>query len=701
MPVWLFRSLQVLCFVVTVTLVYFLMPHAVRTDRYFEVGKPWGYDVLMAPMDFPIYKTEEQLAADRDSALRSLVPYYNVDASVMERQIAAFDASQPGINSRTRAFIDALLTDVYSRGVLPVDQMQQLKDWQVTAIEMVDADKVARKKNAAEVFTQKSAYDFVIKNIEGEWWIDADKAKGMGIDAFIKPNLTIDKTKTDHAVRQITDAVILTSGMVQQGERIIDRGEVVTPKTYQILVSLQRSTDGTLSFADADHWNVVGEILLVVICYVLLYVYFYMFRLRMLASLKSVLFMMLMSLGMVALLSLTVRNGLNEYLVPMAMLPIVVRVFFDSRTALFIHIVTVLVASQMVANPMQFILLQILAGMVAVSSLKDFNSRGQLARSAGFVFLVYVVAFTAVELSQGMKPVDINIGMYLIFFINAVAMMFAYVLIFVVEKLFGFLSGMTLVELSNINNSLLMEFSEKCPGTFQHVLQVSNLSVEVAKRIDANALLVRTGALYHDLGKMANPMYYTENQVSGFNPLSELPYEEAAQIIISHVTDGVRMAEHAGLPHPIVRFVASHHGTSKTRYFYNSYKNKFPDKEIDESLFTYPGPLPATKEEAILMMTDAVEAASRSLKTYDAESIDRMVEGVIDGQIADGQFKNAPLSFRDVEVAKSVFKDKLKNIYHNRISYPELKKKSEATSVGHGAEEAPIIDKIRKATQRR
>ncbi|MGM9805577.1 MAG: HD family phosphohydrolase [Candidatus Aphodosoma sp.] len=696
LPEWLSRLLQILCFFVTVALVYILMPHTGRVDRYFEIGKPWAYDLLMAPVDFPVYKTDERLAADRDSALAALVPYYELDTSVAEKQLLAFAGMYGHSNVTVYRLIAEQLAKVYEAGILPLEQMQQLQRWHSSSIEVVDAGNVACVYPADRLFTQKTAYDFIVNNLREAGVTDDRILDGYGIDAFVKPNLAIDVSKTEHAEREILSAVMLTSGMVQKGERIIDRGEVVTPRTYQILKSLQRTNEGSLSFSDNDYWNVAGDILIVVVLYMLLYVYFYIFRTKVLSSLKSVVFMMSLSLTMIALLSLVLRYGVSEYLVPFAMLPLVVRVFFDSRTALYIHIITVLVASQMVANPMEFINLQILAGMVAVASLKNFDSRGRLARSAAFVFLVYVISFTAIELSHGVKPADIDYWMYLVFFVNAVASMFAYLLIFLVEKMFGFLSSMTLVEISNINSPLLMEFSEKCPGTFQHVLQVSNLAVEVAKRVDADALLVRTGALYHDLGKMADPMYYTENQLSGFNPLEKLPYEEAAQIIISHVAEGVRIAGRADLPRPIVSFIASHHGTSKTRYFYNSYKNKFPDKPVDESLFTYPGPLPSTKEEAILMMSDAVEAASRSLKSYDVEAIDRMVESVIDGQIADGQFKNAPLSFRDVEVAKVVFKDKLKNIYHTRISYPELDKGTAKDDVLPLAE-VPILNKIRKS----
>ena len=510
-----------------------------------------------------------------------------------------------------------------------------------------------------------------------EAWIDDNLLKTSNISEYIETNVSIDRGKTDQAIQIIVDGVMLTSGMVQKGEKIIDKGEVVTEESYQILKSLQRVVDGEELAKNDNVWKIVGDIALIVVMLVLLVAYFVLFRPKVLESIRATEFMILMMLGMLGLLALVRQYiGLNEYIVPFAMLPLVVRVFFDSRTALYVHIITVLLAAQMVPDATEFVVLQILVGMAAVSSLKDMNSRSQLVQSALLIFGVYVVSFVALELSRGLDIEDVDWSMLLVFALNSVALLFAYGLIFIIEKLFGFLSEVTLVELSNINSPLLMEFSEKCPGTFQHVLQVSNLAVEVAKKVGANALLVRTGALYHDLGKMVNPMYYTENQ-TGVNLLNELPYEEAAQVIISHVQEGVKIAERYNLPYQIIEFILMHHGCSKVKYFYNSFKNKYPDREIDERKFTYPGPLPSTKETAILMMSDAVEAASRSLKSYDEESIAKLVEGVVNGQIADGQFRNSPISFRDVEVAKRVFVEKLQNIYHTRIQYPELKNKKE------------------------
>ena len=656
-----------------VVAIYFLLPKEDNFDRYFEIGKPWAYETVMAPKDFAIYKSDDQLEKERAEALTRLEPY--VAQSVDHRlQITGIK------DLRMSDWLLERLNEVYEVGVISLQDKQEFEHLGVEKVIVLDGNSVKGKVLLNSIFTPKTAYDYIISKASVEAWIDDNLLKTSDIVEYIEPNLLVDKVKTDQALQIIVDGVMLTSGMVQKGEKIIDKGEVVVEESYQILKSLQRAVDGDELSQGEDVWKIIGNVVLILVLIILFFAYFVLFRPKVLESIRATEFMILMMLGILGLLALVTQYlELNEYLVPFAMLALVVRVFFDSRTALYVHIITVLLAGQMVPDATEFVFLQILVGMVAVSSLKDMNSRAQLVKSALFIFVVYGVSFVAMELARGVEVERVDWSMLFVFALNSVALLFAYGLIFIIEKLFGFLSEVTLVELSNINSPLLMEFSEKCPGTFQHVLQVSNLAVEVAKKIRANALLVRTGALYHDLGKMVNPLYYTENQ-TGVNPLNELSYEEAAQVIISHVQEGVKIAEKHNLPYQIIEFISMHHGCSKVKYFYNSFKNQYPDKEVDERKFTYPGPLPSTKETAILMMSDAVEAASRSLKSYDEESISRLVEGVVNGQMADGQFRNSPISFRDVEVAKRVFVEKLQNIYHTRIQYPELKVKKDEKS---------------------
>lgn len=663
--------------VLSVVAIYFLLPKENNFDRYFEIGKPWTYETVMAPKNFAIYKSDEQLEKERVEALKGLEPYLiNSQFAIHNSQLFA-NSQKKSLSDREKNWLVNVFNEVYEVGVVSLQDKQELERLGVEKVIVLEGNSVRGKVLLDDIFTPKTAYDYILSRASEEAWIDDNLLKTSNISEYIETNVSIDRGKTDQAIQIIVDGVMLTSGMVQKGEKIIDKGEVVTEEVYQILKSLQRVVDGTDLSKNDNVWKVVGDVVLIVVILVLLAAYFVLFRPKVLESIRATEFMILMLLGMLGLLALVTQYiELNEYIVPFAMLPLVVRVFFDSRTALYVHIVTVLLAAQMVPDATAFVMLHLLAGMAAVSSLKDMNARAQLVKSSLLIFVVYGVSFVAMELARGVEIEHVDWSMLFVFALNAIALLFAYGLIFIIEKVFGFLSEVTLVELSNINSPLLMEFSEKCPGTFQHVLQVSNLAVEVAKKVGANALLVRTGALYHDLGKMVNPMYYTENQ-TGVNPLNDLSYEEAAQIIISHVQEGVKIAEKYNLPYQIIEFISMHHGCSKVKYFYNSFKNQYPDKEIDERKFTYPGPLPATKETAILMMSDVVEAASRSLKSYDKESISGLVEKIIDGQIADGQFKNAPLSFHDVEIAKSVFVEKLMNIYHTRISYPELKNKEE------------------------
>ena len=662
--------------ILAVVATYFLLPKEDDFSHYFEVGKPWTYESLMAPKDFAVYKSDSELERERAEALQNLEPYVRRVGDVHLEGLE-------GLEGRLRVWVEDRLREVYDVGVMSLLDRQELDVLGVSRVVVLDGNSVKGKVDLTMMFTPKTAYDYVISSAEGIDWIDDNVLKASSVAEIIDPNVEIDRSKTDEAKKIVVDGVMLTSGMVQKGEKIVDKGEIISEEKYQMLKSLQRVMSGEEEFESRDDvWRVVGNVVLIVVLFVLLMAYFVLFRPKVLESIRAMEFMILMVLGMLGLLSLATQSlNLNEFVVPFAMLALVVRVFFDSRTALYVHIIAVLLAGQMVPDATEFVFLQILAGMVAVSSLKDMNSRAQLVKSALLIFVVYSVSFLAMELARGVEFMSVDWGMLFVFLLNSVALLFAYGLIFIIEKVFGFLSEVTLVELSNINSPLLMEFSEKCPGTFQHVLQVSNLAVEVAKKIGGNALLVRTGALYHDLGKMVNPMYYTENQ-TGVNPLNELPYEEAAQVIISHVQEGVRIAEKYSLPYQIVEFILMHHGRSKVKYFYNSFKNEYPDREIDESKFMYPGPLPATKETAILMMSDAVEAASRSLKSYDEASISKLVESVVNGQIAEGQFANSPISFRDVEVAKSIFVDKLQNIYHTRIQYPELKKKEDRGALG-------------------
>ncbi|MFR9165485.1 MAG: HD family phosphohydrolase [Dysgonomonas sp.] len=471
--------------------------------------------------------------------------------------------------------------------------------------------------------------------------------------------------------------------MIQSGEKIIDRGEIVTPQIYNILNSLKKTTEETSGTKSQQNWVILGELILIAVFIFSFMTYLIFFRPREYNDRKNITFMLLMITIFSVLTGVAVDYSLfNVYIIPYVIPTIMIRTFIDSRTAMTAHLTTVLICSFMVPFPAEFLTLQIAAGFMCIFSLKDLSERSQLIKSSFFILISYIVVYIGYVLiqdggfsdTQNFETIREHSLMMLYFGINFIFVMFTYLLVYMCEKVFGFISNVSMIELSNTNKPLLQKLSEVAPGTFQHSIQVSNIAGAVAQRIGANASLVRTGALYHDIGKMTNPIFFTENQAPGMNPHAGLSYKESARIIINHVTEGVKIAHKYNLPQQIIDFIETHHGTGTVKYFYYSYKNEHPDEEVDPVDFSYPGPNPFSKETAILMMADTVEAASRSLSEYTEETISNLVEKLIDDKVSDGLLKNAPITFKDIEIAKGIFKEKLTTIYHSRIKYPELKK---------------------------
>jgi putative nucleotidyltransferase with HDIG domain len=541
--------------------------------------------------------------------------------------------------------------------VLPLVERERLRSLGCTKISIVH-NQVATQVPISNLYTPKTAYEKTHKNIA--------------------PNLLYDSITSEKRRTNLLSSISLTEGMVQAGEKIIDTGEIVSEHTYQILESLRRKIEEENISHRQSLTSTIGVSVYIVILVLLFGLYLYTYRRKLLDNLRHILFFtILMALVIsAAFLVLHHFSASYIYLIPFAWVPIITRVFYDSRTAIFIHIITIFVVSIAVPAPYIFILSQVITGIVAVISLRDMTQRAQLAQTALFTFLMYSIVYTATTMLVTGSIKNIEYSYYIYFAINAVLVICAYGLIFLFERTFGLVSNITLVELTNVNSNLMLEFAEKAPGTFQHSLQVSNLATEAAKRIGAKVLLVRTGALYHDLGKMAHPEYFIENQ-SGTNPLQSMPYTEAAKVIISHVEDGERIARKNRLPELIIHFIRSHHGTSVTRYFYNSAINAAknagePSTTVRKEDYAYPGPKPSTKEAAILMMADAIEARSRSLSELTIQSISDMVDQMIDMQVADGQFAETVLSFKDLEDIRAVFKQKLIEINHHRINYPTI-----------------------------
>ena len=648
-----------------------LFPTENKFKYHFEIGKPWSYELITASFDFPIYKNEEIILKETAELLKNYAPYYVIDTTMAQKQFEKLAADYQKANEKPiehAAFLKNKLNQIYSKGVITAEDLSELNSEARTKIHYILPNRLTRQIPVDELYTPKTAYQEILKGAPEE-------IKDYNLNVYLVENLKYDTATSNVAKNDLLKSLSLTSGMIQSGERIIDRGEIVTPESYAALNSLKIEYQKRKSSLQQSSLVIIGEIIIISALVALFFLYLNLFRPRIFDSFGNLLFISLLILIITGLASVTVRyTAWNYFMIPFALLPIIIRVFFDSRTALFAHIITVLIISFMVDNSFRFVVLQIAVGMAAVSSLKDMTQRSQLAQTALYIFLSYVGLYLAFEFISEGELKRIHWLPVLYFGVSSAFLLLAYILIYIFEKIFGLISAVTLVELTNVNSDLMMKFAETAPGTFQHTLQVSNLATEAAKKIGANSLLVRTGALYHDIGKMKNPHYFIENQMGGPNPLAEMNFEEASRKIIDHVHAGVEIARKNHLPEQIINFITTHHGLGKTKYFYNSFINANPGVTPNEEAYCYPGPLPNSKETAILMMADAVEARSRSLGVYTEETINDAVEKMIDSQIADGQFKDAPISFRDVETVKSVFKEKIKNIYHSRIVYPELKK---------------------------
>ncbi|MDD3332983.1 MAG: HDIG domain-containing protein, partial [Proteiniphilum sp.] len=643
----------------------------------FNEGRPWQYGLLTAPFDFPIYKTAEQLQTEQDSILQYYEPYFLIDNEIQKNALADFDADVnlkerlAELPPATKLYIRKKLQDVYEKGIMRSEDYDRISA-SVTGGLRIREKNMAASRKIETFYTIRSAYEKVLDDLPQE--MDVEMVKAADINDYIRENIIYDAATSEKAENEFIQQVDISRGMVQQGQRIIDQGEIVNDHTFNILSSLKRVTEERSGSAAKNNGMVLGQLMLILLMFGSFYMYLLFFRPNEYRNRKHVVFMVLLVVIFLLLTAVTVRFELfSVYILPYAIVTILIRTFIDSRTALFASLITVILSSLMVPFPFEFIVIQMSVAMISIFMLKELSERSQLIRSSFFILLTYILVYLGLTLYQEGSIKEANWLMLVYFLINFIFIMFSYTLVYLVEQSFGFISGVSLVELSNINKPLLKELSEKAPGTFQHSLQVSNLGMAAAAKLGANASLIRTGALYHDIGKMMNPAFFTENQTPGMNPHAGLPFEESARIIINHVKDGVKIAQRYNIPQQIIDFIETHHGTSMPKYFYISWKNANPGKEVNEADFRYPGPNPFTREEAIMMMADAVEASSRSLAEYSEESLRTLVDKIIDGQLQDGYFKLAPITFRDIQTVKDVFVEKLQTMYHSRITYPELK----------------------------
>ena len=666
-----------LIFIATVSVIVYFLPNEGKFNYQFDINKPWKYGLLQASFDFPIYKNDIQVQKEQDSILADYQPYFQIDKEAEKNVLSKLREdynktlrhSLPGTDYVR--YIERTLKALYEDGIIAGNDLKRMEEDSIIAIRLVDKD-VATSRFIDQLYTVKEAYEYLLNADTTHY--KKKILQQCNLNDYITPNLVYDEEKSEAAQKDLLSNISWANGFVLNGQKIIDRGEIVDEQTYNILESLRKEWEKRSDSVQEKRLTLAGQILYVGIFLFCFMAYLELFRADYYERKGTLTLLFALIVFFPVLSSIMVEQNLSSiYVVPFAMIPIIVRVFLDSRTAFMAHVTIILLCSITLRFPHEFILLQVVAGMVAIYSLRELSQRSQLLRTALVVFISYALLYFAFELIHEDDLTKLNTRMYIYFMINGILLLFAYPLLFLLEKIFGFTSDVTLVELSNINNSLLREMSEVAPGTFQHSLQMANLAAAAANKIGGKSQLVRTGALYHDIGKMVNPAFFTENQ-SGVNPHKSLSYEQSAQVIISHITDGLKLAEKHNLPKVIKDFISTHHGRGLTKYFYISYKNEHPDEEVDQEKFRYPGPNPFTKEQAVLMMADSVEAASRSLPEYTEESISTLVDKIIDTQVSEGYFKECPITFKDIATVKALFKEKLKTMYHTRISYPELRK---------------------------
>ena len=665
------RSLLVILSVVSALLTVYFMP-AHRQEKYtFTVGKPWTYDVLIAPFNFSIQKSDEVWQAEADSVKASFAPYFSRNASVSETALARFDKFYNDSLSKvvweeSYQSLRRRLEKVYREGIISSSDEEVLSGKRLFRVyegntsSFVQTSGVRSVRDAYRLVTDADIYVY-----------DRYTLLQHNLEQYIQPNLVYDETRSEADLTSQLNEISHYRGMVVEGQKIIDQGEIVDEQKSNITTSYLNIVNEKNQSKRFEMLTWAGRGLFVLLCFLVLFIYLSLYRIDDIEN-RSILWFLFGSISL-----FTVSMGLycqysswSIFLFPCSMLAIMLRIFLDSRTAFTGYMAFVLSTSLIVSMPYEYVLLQFLAGLTGIYSLKELSQRSQILRTCLLIFISYSLVWTAFQMTQLENIRDIDPLIFLYFAINCIVILLVYPLLFVIEKLFGFTSNVTLIELSNINNPLLRELAEKAPGTFQHSMQVSTLASEAATRIKASPQLVRTAALYHDIGKMDNAPFFTENQ-NGVNPHDKLTPQESARIITGHVEKGLELADKYGLPESIRGFIASHHGKGVARYFYIKYSQDHPGQEPDPRDFSYPGPNPYSKETAVVMMADAVEAASRSLKEYTEESIGELVDKIIDTQVQEGYFQDCPISWQDIKRVKETFKEKLRTMYHTRISYPE------------------------------
>lgn len=665
-----------------IVLILLLLPHDDRQSYIYELNQPWRYQLLTADFDMPILRDSTSARQMRDSIDRAFVPFVRRDAATSQTNITKFKNAIASKLPPARAHLmTGLLTQAYSQGIVDAktyDRIHGSANGHLRIADIENGANAVHTIDASEMLSPPKAFQYIdslyhsgMTGAAASETLDNDIAHMLG--AVLVPNVVIDTIADKKFREQEYLTVNGALGVIKKGQRIVDRGEIVTPQIFTNLNTYMEIANQNHHDDNKTSYFMVGQALYLLLCFGALYAFLKIFRSRFLSSTKNMVFLIsfISIFAMFAILMFEyVGNGI--YFVPFAAIPLVILVFFDSRTAIFSLLVSVMISALVAVFPFQFILMELTAGLTAAFSIKTLEKRSQLLLTALYSFVAYVMAYIISSLVTEGTLASFDWHIIGAFAINAVVLSFAYFLILIIEKIYGFTSTVTLVELSDINSPLLRRLAEEAPGTFQHSMQVSTLAAEAARAVGANTQLVRTGALYHDIGKLDGPIFFTENQ-HGINPHTGLNPETSAHKIISHVTSGLAIAQREKLPEVIRHFISEHHGKSVTRFFYNTAVNENPDVAVDRTQFMYPGPNPQSRETAILMMADSVEAASRSLPEYTPEAINALVDKIIDGQEKDGLYNESPISFRDIQTIKKTFKKRLSTIYHSRVAYPELR----------------------------
>ena len=667
-------------FIAGIGLIFLVFPGESRFKYEFQKGSPWRHETLIAPFNFAILKTDAEVKAETDSIRNTYIPYFALDTLVGTNKTKEFSTDltklileNPEFKSiKSISTFPEILLNIYNSGILPRSISTYAELSGKSEIRQIRGNK-AIKLPLEKIRSIKSAYlelNDTIRKLAGKYY--PELIQKINLSDFIAENLSFDEKMNQNEQKQLLNELSSTKGMVQAGERIIFQGDLVGPEKYITLESLKKTYE-TKRGDNIEYFLVIaGRIIIIATLIALMFLYLIFYRRELFEHKRKLTFIIMMVVIMVFLAAIATKvNAIDIYMVPMAILPILVRIFFDSRTAIFSLMITTLLIGYFAPNSYEFIIIQMIAGIIAVFSLNRLHKRSHIVFSALWVFLSYSIVYIALALVQEGSLRTINWTTLKWFGFSSLFIFITYPLIYIFEKVFGFVSDVTLIELSNTNQPLLRKLAEEAPGTFQHSLQVANLAEAVIHKIGGNPYLVYAGALYHDIGKTRKSEYFIENQVAGMNPHDSLDYLKSAVIIIDHVTYGVQLARKYKLPEVLISFITTHHGTTQSNYFYKKYQIENPGMEVDTTLFSYPGPLPHNKEMAVLMLVDGIEATAHSLKEKSAAAFSEMIDYIVDQKIKSDQLIDADLTLRDITILKNTLLEKLVSIYHVRIEYPK------------------------------